>query len=333
MGYRVGAWLFVLVGLVACGAETEKPSSGATPGTNEEPPLGPWVSGERVRARLAVAEDGFATLVGWRDTELGLDCWSTETEPCGALPASEQPFFLDQECTQAAVWIDIAAPSQGYAQRLEEGTLHLYRIADDPVTMPFLSESGNCIASDGLERVYPVLEEVRFDVLAAWQRTDELGGGIDALATDDGALHIFSVGATEAPAADEASTRLRLITQETSRVRAAFGIFDSARAQECTVTETVDGLRCVPPQSVYLTLTLYRDSLCEERVSASTEPGSRWILENHVGPNLQSIEAYEVLGAGQLYSDASGSCAPVEPHYIAEQIPLSDFERLDLTVE
>src|ERR1041384_2971780 len=70
-------------------------------GCGDNAPMPAWQSGERMRARVAVADDGFEWLIGWHDSQLDVDCGLATPTPqaCGVAAASIE--FADPQCSTA----------------------------------------------------------------------------------------------------------------------------------------------------------------------------------------------------------------------------------------
>lgn len=308
-----------VVWLMACGSEPQE----------AEPP---WRSGERVRARIAVAEDGFTIRTGWWDRELELDCVSFDSRAplCGSVRVSDEPFFSDQACSRPALWLDGAGPNQGYAIQTSGSGVRLFRIPDLPILDFFVRDSGSCSPASGLDEVYPVLVELPLDELVAWQPATELGGGVVAYGTDDGALDVISVsGGTRV--VENTLTRLRMVTEDDGRARAVVDILDTARDQSCRITATSDGNRCLPSPTI-VPVSRYRDELCQDSVLASPMAGFGVVRQASI---VSEVHAYQTLDPGPFYVLDGSSCSVdvQDAHYLGTAVPLAMFEAVTLAIE
>ena len=241
--------------------------------------LPPWQSGARVRARLAVADDGFSTRIGWWDRERGLPC--TSDDICGAELALADPVaFLDPACSDQALLLP-GTVHTGYASLpAPANTLpRLFRVLGGPVRDYFVLDGGGCVPGTGIERLYAV-REVPLDELARWLPLADAPRAVDARTTADGAVDVKTVVDGD-PIVEGGATRLRTVYLEAAGVRAAVGIHDQQRDVDCTIVETSAGARCVPRTTV--TMRLYRDASCQTQVLVAMRPGSQVALTGDVG--------------------------------------------------
>ena len=89
--------------LVGCGGDEAATVPDARPADDASVVTGPTgvVSGSRLRARYFADANGQRAFIGWRDTQLGLDCsWDQSAEPSCLPEATGVQAYADAACTQ-----------------------------------------------------------------------------------------------------------------------------------------------------------------------------------------------------------------------------------------
>lgn len=225
-----------------------------------------WESGSRMRARTLVAADGFTTLQGWRDTQLGIDC---DRAPHGAgacaVPANALR-YADAACMRPLLAVPRAAP---YAWRVESGTVVTYALEGDPIEPYTIDPIAGCIATHldpgdlgfAATRIDGVLAVSTSVVVAA--DFDANHFTIERREWPDGAyeLALNGVAASDDVEIADAATRLRSVRVSRHGIDLEVAIYDSQYGQSCVPTVVADGTtRCVPPGGDLP--QLFRDNTC-----------------------------------------------------------------------
>jgi hypothetical protein len=264
------------------------------------------VSGTRIKARWHATDDGFRSLQGWFDSQLGVPCsWSDTSDGKRCVPTTalgSNTTFLDNQCTRPAVMFtptacQMARPA--YAGRsifLPCGTqvATVSAVGDRVATSQvFSSASGGCAAitvAAGTE-VYAVGSAVPLSAFVRATPSIETGSGRFA--------------------------NTYLIGEDGTRV--VTGIRDTTLDTACMLTTAAGQVRCVP--SLVSPVPGFSDTSCRTAIvekdgGPCTTPASTVSVPDPATCSFRVLERGADFTGPMVFAQVGGTCSSVPtPEY------------------
>lgn len=278
--------------LLGCGPRGEDAS-----GDGESASEQGWQSGERLRARLYMGEDGSREFIRWVDTVLDVDCrFDTASDGrtrCVPYWRESIDGYADDACEEA-LFKDKFEPCWSHPRnyiRVDDGADAL-AFATGAVydgTLFRLDGEGNC-------------EEIEREDTDVWMR---FGAQLEPSAM---------VAAT---AQREGSGRIQSEWWEADDgTRERTGVHDTELKVQVTVREHSSGeLRWLATDAVGYTTAWFADSGCSELVGASVDPTEEWVLHAEERECRRQASLYPIQGPheGGVYEILDDACEPATP--------------------
>ncbi len=216
-------------------------------------------SGSRLKIRWATSADGQTMVIGYRDTQLNVDCNFQRTAdgalhclPYGAVGTSLVPsYFADASCTQAVVYTSLTycAPPT-LAEALDSSVCpvryHLFQLGAEshPAKIYYRSSSGTGCASMTVSasmHVHPLAAEI---TAAAYVKADVT--------------------------ADPGTGVVQNVLRATDGLVVPYGMHDVGNGEDCYPMPMGAETRCLPSRTGYE--YGYADSACSQRLYTVGDP-------------------------------------------------------------
>jgi hypothetical protein len=341
---------FAVVVCIGCGDNNRAPLT-----STHAPP--PWQSGVRIRARLFVAE-GFSTLAGWFDSELGSTCSVYEAQQDACIPFVYMFRYADAACTQPILEQSLSAA------HVQGSDGKYYAVGDAFTGEEYYRDDSGChdngVHADG-NHLLPIDKESLVELRSSFGASFD-GIRYDATATTDGSLQVVTIDAPTDLEIEDSSARLRQMFVVAGEVRAAAlapaaeragtlpQIYDAQLAHGCHPAQLETGpIRCFPDKDIEFT-SAYDNDTCYAPppdeiafVSLGTTPG---FYSQDANPDLDGVPytnglalycSQPLTGTWWLRHDVGGGsfeCVPLAvPALACDVLDPSSFVQLDYAVE